>query len=222
MKMMEAREQLVYYGKELIGQRLTTGTGGNLSGFDRETGLMAITPSGIDFFATRPEDIVIMTLDGQVVEGTRKPSSEVDLHRIFYQHRPDIGGLVHSHSIYCTTIACMGWEIPPVHYVIGVAGKSVRCTPYCTFGSWELAQAALEGMKDRYAVLLGNHGVIAGAGTLKDAFDNLRSVEFVAELYYRTRSLGEPKLISSQQMDQVLEKFQTYGQPAESMPQEKE
>ena len=116
----------------------------------------------------------------------------------------------------------MGWEIPPVHYVIGVAGKSVRCTPYCTFGSWELAQAALEGMKDRYAVLLGNHGVIAGAGTLKDAFDNLRSVEFVAELYYRTRSLGEPKLISSQQMDQVLEKFQTYGQPAESMPQEKE
>ena len=213
MLMMEEREQLVHYGKELISQNLTTGTGGNLSIFDRKTGLMAITPSGIDFFATRTEDIVIMTLDGKVVEGSRKPSSEVDLHRIFYQNRADISALVHSHSLYCTTISCMGWEIPPVHYVIGVAGKSVRCTPYRTFGSWELAEAALEGMKDRYAVLLGNHGMIAGAGSLEDAFGNVRSVEFVAQLYYRTRCLGEPRLISDRQMDEVLEKFQTYGQP---------
>ena len=213
MLMMEAREQLVHYGKELITQHLTTGTGGNLSVFDRKTGLMAITPSGIDFFATRPEDIVIMTLDGQVVEGSRKPSSEVDLHRIFYQHRADIDALVHSHSLYCTTISCMGWEIPPVHYVIGVAGKSVRCTPYHTFGTPQLAQAALEGMEDRYAVLLGNHGMIAGARTLEDAFGNVRSVEFVAQLYYHTRCLGTPKLIGDREMDQVLAKFQTYGQP---------
>ena len=112
-----------------------------------------------------------------------------------------------------------GWEIVPALRPYLPRGRIFEKP---SFGSWELAQAALEGMKDRYAVLLGNHGVIAGAGTLKDAFDNLRSVEVVAELYYRTRSLGEPKLISSQQMDQVLEKFQTYGQPAESMPQEKE
>lgn len=214
MLMTEERLQLVDYGKRLITEHLTTGTGGNLSIYDRAQGLMAITPSGIDFFATTAEDIVIMTLDGKVVEGSRKPSSEVDLHRVFYQHRTDIDALVHTHSMYATAISCMGWELEPVHYVIGVAGKNVRCTPYCTFGTPELAQAALEAMEERYAVLLGNHGMLAGARTMDDAFGNARSIEFVAELYYRTKTLGTPKLISEGEMDQVLEKFQTYGQPA--------
>ena len=198
----------------LPAHHLVTFTWGNVGAVDETRQWMVIKPSGVEYDVMTADDMVVVEIaSGKVVEGSRKPSSEVDLHRIFYQNRADISALVHSHSLYCTTISCMGWEIPPVHYVIGVAGKSVRCTPYRTFGSWELAEAALEGMKDRYAVLLGNHGMIAGAGSLEDAFGNVRSVEFVAQLYYRTRCLGEPRLISDRQMDEVLEKFQTYGQP---------
>lgn len=215
MLMEKERLQLVDYGKRLITQKLTTGTGGNLSIYDPEKALMAITPSGIDFFDTKPEDIVIMTTDGHIVEGIRKPSSELDMHRIFYMHRKDITALVHTHSMYATTIACMGWDIEPVHYVIGCAGGTVRCAPYKTFGSWELAESAYEGMKGRNAVLLGNHGLIAGGGSLDDAFSNARATEFVAEVYYRTKSLGQPQLISDGDMAEVLRKFKTYGQQDE-------
>ena len=212
MLMEKERAQLVEYGKMLITQHLTTGTGGNLSIYDPQTGLMAITPSGIGFFETKPEDIVIMNLEGEVVEGIRKPSSEVDMHRIFYKHRTDVTALVHTHSTFATTIACMGWDIEPIHYVIGVAGGNVRCTPYTTFGTWELAESALEGMKDRSAVLLGNHGLIAGGGSIDDAFGNARSIEFISEIYCRTQALGGGKILSDSDLDVVLKKFKTYGQ----------
>ncbi len=215
MLMIEQRKQLVDYGKLLIDRGLTTGTGGNLSIFDPTQKLMAITPSGIAFHDTTPEDIVIMNLDGQVVEGIRKPSSEVDLHRIFYQNRSDILAVVHSHSTYCTTISCMGWTLPAVHYALGVAGGDVRCAPYRTYGSYELAQGALESMEGRYAVLLANHGMLAGGSNIAEALDNVATVEFVAELYYRTKSLSgpdQPQIIGDEQMIEVMRKFGTYGQ----------
>ncbi len=215
MLMISEREQLVDYGKRLVDQGLTSGTGGNLSIYDPKTKLMAITPSGIAFHATTPEDIVIMNLDGEIVEGTRKPSSEVDLHRIVYQNRSDLLAVVHSHSMYCTTIACMGWTLPAVHYALGVAGGDVRCAPYRTYGSYELAQVTVEAMADRYAVLMGNHGMMAGGGNIAEAFDNVATVEFVAELYYRTKSLAgpdQPKIIGDEQMIEVMKKFGTYGQ----------
>ena len=208
----EIREKIVEYGRMLLEKNLTTGTGGNISIYDRESGLIAISPSGIDYMETKIEDIVLMNLNGEIVEGHRKPSSEHELHRIFYNNREDISALVHTHSIYAATISCMNIDLPPVHYMVAVAGDNVRCAEYATFGTKELARNALKGMKDRKAVLLANHGMLAGADTIERAFTIAEDIEFCCELYYRTKSIGEPVLIKPDEMIRMREKFKTYGQ----------
>jgi L-fuculose-phosphate aldolase len=212
MLMKQEREQLVEYGKKLVTSGLTKGTGGNLSIFDREKGLIAITPSGIDYFETKLEDIVIMNLDGKIVEGNRMPSSEYELHKIFYEKRDDIDAIIHAHTMYATTISCLAWELPAVHYMIALAGKNVRCADYATFGTMELAENAFESMKDRRAVLLQNHGLLAGANDLANAFNTTEEIEYCAELYYRTKCIGEPVILPDTEMTLMAEKFKTYGQ----------
>ena len=107
----------------MISSGLTKGTGGNISIFNREQGLVAISPSGLEYYETKPEDVVILNLDGEVVEGERKPSSELDMHLIYYRNREDINALVHTHSPYAKTIASLGWELPAVSYLIAFAGR---------------------------------------------------------------------------------------------------
>jgi len=209
--MEEVRIEIVEYLQKLITHGLTKGTGGNISVFDEKTGLMAISPSGMDYFKLVPEDVVVMDLDGKVVDGKRKPSSEYDMHRIFYQKRKDIKSVVHAHSPYASVLACMNWGIEPCTYLVGSAGKNVRCTKYETFGTYELAESALEGMKDRYAVLLGNHGLLAGGADLESAFDTAEEIEFCAQIYYRCKAVGDPVILSDEQMAVVLKKFETYG-----------
>ncbi|WP_313755766.1 L-fuculose-phosphate aldolase [Tissierella sp.] len=210
--MKSQREQLVEYGKKLITSGLTKGTGGNLSIFDREQKLIAITPSGIDYFNIKPEDIAIMDIDGEQIEGSKAPSSEFEMHRIFYEKRTDIDAIIHTHTIYATTISCLRWQLPAVHYMIALAGKDVRCAEYATFGTKELAENAFEAMKDRKAVLLANHGLLAGANNLENAFNVTEEIEYCAELYYRTKSIGEPIILSDKEMELMSEKFKTYGQ----------
>ncbi|WP_422444802.1 L-fuculose-phosphate aldolase [Thermoanaerobacterium sp. DL9XJH110] len=212
MLLQKERELIVEYGKKLITHRLTRGTGGNISIFNREKGLLAISPSGMDYFETKPEDVVILDLNGKIVDGNRKPSSEYDMHKIFYEKRGDINAVVHTHSVYATTIACLNWDLPPLHYLIGFAGKTVRCTKYTTFGTRELAETAFEGMKDRFAVLLGNHGLLAGGNDIEYAFNTAEEIEFCCEVFYRTKCIGEPVILTDAEMDIVLEKFKTYGQ----------
>lgn len=211
MKMEKERLEIVEHLKMLITHGLTKGTGGNISVFDPETQLMAISPSGMDYFTLTAEDIVVMDLHGNVVDGKRKPSSEYEMHSIFYRERPEIRAVVHAHSTYSSVLACLNWGIEPCSYLIGSAGKDVRCTKYETFGTPELAQSALEGMKDRYAVLLGNHGLLAGGADLPSAFDTAEETEFCAEIYYKCKAVGEPVILSDAQMEVVLKKFETYG-----------
>ena len=211
MLMEKERQEIVEHLKMLITHGLTKGTGGNISVFDPEKELMAISPSGMDYFTLTPEDIVIMDLHGNVVDGRRKPSSEFEMHSIFYRERPEIRAVVHAHSTYSCVLACMNWGIEPCTDLIGSAGKNVRCTKYETFGTAELAQSALEGMKDRYAVLLGNHGLLAGGPDLPTAFDTAEETEFCAEIYYKCKAVGDPVLLNDAQMDVVLKKFETYG-----------
>ena len=211
MLMEKERQEIVEHLKMLITHGLTKGTGGNISVFDPEKELMAISPSGMDYFTLTPEDIVIMDLHGNVVDGRRKPSSEFEMHSIFYRERPEIRAVVHAHSTYSCVLACLNWGIEPCTYLIGSAGQNVRCTKYETFGTAELAQSALEGMKDRYAVLLGNHGLLAGGPDLPTAFDTAEETEFCAEIYYKCKAVGDPVLLNDAQMDVVLKKFETYG-----------
>lgn len=211
MLMEKERTEIAAHLKMLITHGLTKGTGGNISVYNKELKLMAISPSGMDYFKLEPEDIVIMDLDGKIIDGKRKPSSEYEMHSIFYRERKDILSVVHAHSPYASVLACLNWNLPPCTYLIGAAGKNVRCTKYETFGSYELAVSALEGMRDRYAVLLGNHGLLAGGGDLSAAFDNAEEIEFCSEIYYKCKAAGEPVLLSDEQMDVVLKKFETYG-----------
>lgn len=212
MLMKEARDQLIAYGKKLVETNLTKGTGGNLSIFDRESGHMAITPSGIDFFEIQPEDIVIMTLDGDIVEGERTPSSEWVMHKIFYENREDIDAMIHAHTMYATVMATLRWDLPPSHYMVAVAGKNVRVADYATYGTPELAENAYEAMKDRRAVLLANHGIIAGAQDLLNAFNIVEEVEYCSEVHIKAKSVGEPVILDDAEMTHMLERFETYGQ----------
>ncbi len=210
MILEKERLAVVEYGKKLVSTGLVKGTFGNISIYNREQNLMAISPSGKDYFETTPEDIVVLNLEGEIVDGTCKPSSEYDLHRIFYQRRRDINAVVHTHSTYATILSCLQWEIEPVHYLIAYAGDKIPCTPYVPFGSYELAEVAYETMGDRYCCLLGNHGLLACGSSIAYAFDVAEQMEFVSELYYKAKSVGEPKLISSEYLSGLMEKFKTY------------
>lgn len=208
--MEEERKQVVIHGKKLLEERLTTGSGGNISILNREEGLVAISPSGKDYFETKIEDIVIIDLEGNVVEGDLKPSSEKDMHLIFYKNRENARAVVHTHSKYATAISAMGWDLKPVHYLIGFAGKDVKCAKYAIYGSKELAENAMEAIQGRNAVLLANHGLITLGEDIERAFSTAQYLEYVSEVYYLAKTLGEPKLLSDDQMEDVMKKFGTY------------
>lgn len=212
MLMEKARKEIIEYGKKLVASNLTKGTGGNLSVFDRENGYMAITPTGIDFFEIQPEDIVIMDLEGNVVEGNRLPSSEWEMHLLQYKERTDLDAVIHAHTTYATVLACLRWELPATHYMIAVAGKNVRCAEYATYGSHELALNATKAMRERRAVILANHGILAGANDLLNAFNIIEEVEYCSQIYYMAKSIGEPIVLPDEEMNLMAKKFKTYGQ----------
>lgn len=212
MLLKNERELIVTYGKKMISNGLTKGTGGNISIYNREQGLMAISPTGIDYFETKAENVVVLNLDGDIVDGILKPSSELNMHSIFYKQRDDISAIVHTHSPFATTIASLNWDLPAVSYLVAYAGLNVKCAKYATFGTKELAQVAFQSMEDRYACLLANHGLLAGAKTIAQAFNIAEEIEYCAEIYYRAKSIGEPVILSDEEMQLMLEKFKTYGQ----------
>lgn len=212
MLMEKARQELVEYGIKLVDSGLTKGTGGNLSVFDREHGWMAITPSGIDFHQIQAEDIVILDLKGKLVEGTRKASSEWEMHLDQYRERDDMNAIIHAHTMYGGVLSCLRWELPATHYMIAVAGPTVRVADYATFGTPELARNATEAMKERKAVFLANHGILAGEKDLLNAFNVVEEVEFCSEIYVKACGIGQPVILSEAEMTKMAEEFKTYGQ----------
>lgn len=216
MRMNEARRQIAAYGRRMSADRLSTGTSGNLSIYDPAEGLMAISPSGMAYDAIAPEDVVVMDLEAHVVEGGRKPSSEWALHTTFYKHKPHARAVVHTHSVYCTTLAVLGEPIRAVHYVIGDAGAAeVPCAPYQLFGTEALAEAAMKVCGKSDGVLLGNHGLVCCGKDIKSAYGLACNLEFIAELQCRAMSIGKPNVLTEEQMAEVMVKFQSYGQPGE-------
>lgn len=212
MLLEKERNEIIEYCNKLITQGLTKGTGGNISVFNREENLMAISPSGIEYDKLTPEDIVVLDLQHNIVDGKNKPSSELSMHSIFYRKREDINSVVHTHSTFAKTLASLRWGLPAVSYLVAYAGRNVRCAEYASFGTDELAENAFAAMQDRKAVFLANHGMLVGATDLKNAFNIAEEIEFCAEIYYRTKQLGEPVLLSDEEMDHMLDKFKSYGQ----------
>ena len=212
MLLAEEREAIVKFGRRLITANLTTGSGGNLSVFNRARDLVAIKPSGVEYFDLEPDDVVVMAPDGRVVEGRLKPSSECGFHLGLLRARPDINAVVHTHSAYATTLACLNWELPAVHYLVGFSGDKVPLAPYATFGSPELAENILRAIGAYNACLLANHGLVAVGNNLATAFATAEEIELVARIYYQAKCIGTPVILPDEEMARVCGKFKTYGQ----------
>lgn len=211
MNELALRKQIIATALEMNARGLNRGKSGNVSArFD--TGFL-VTPTGMAYESTQPVDIVAMTQDG-TARGPRLPSSEWRFHRDIYAARREVGAIVHAHSPFATSIACLGRDIPPFHYMIAVAGgKDIRCAAYATFGTQQLSDHALGALAGRKACLLANHGMIAVGASLTAALALAVEVEALAEQYWRALQIGPPNLLSDVEMEIVLEKFCSYGQP---------
>lgn len=203
------RQKMVRTAQRLVTLSLNRGTSGNIG--VRHEGSFLVTPSGIPAEEMSPDGMVAMDYSG-VILGAGKPSSEWRFHRDILAARLEIGAVIHTHSRYATSLACLNREIPPFHYMIAVAGgDTIRCAPYALFGSQELSGLALQALENRKACLLGNHGMIALGNDLTDALAVVVEVESLCEQYLSALQVGEPHILSDSQMQEVLEKFKGYG-----------
>lgn len=213
MMLAAERAALIATARRMTATGLNPGTAGNLS--LRVEGGFLVTPTGMDYDALLPGDIVLMRMDG-VHEGRRQPSSEWRFHRDILRARPEIGVVLHAHAMFATTLACLRRDIPPFHYMIARAGgATIRCAPYATFGTEELSRHAVAALEDRLACLLANHGMIVIGETLERTLTLALEVENLAETYWRTLQLGPPAILDEAEMSRVIEKFKTYGKQTE-------
>jgi L-fuculose-phosphate aldolase len=173
-----------------------------------------VTPTGLPYDALAPDDLVFVRLaDGQPL-GRRAPSSEWRFHRDILAQRPEFAAIVHTHSACATALACHGMGLPAFHYMVAAAGGSdIRCAPYATFGTQALSDHALAALSGRRACLLAHHGVIACGESLPSALTLAIEVEHLATMYLAARTLGEPPRLPADEMQRVIDKFATYGQP---------
>nr|WP_211483935.1 class II aldolase/adducin family protein [Corallococcus exiguus] len=189
---------------------LNQGTSGNLS--QRVEGGFLLTPSGMNYETMTPEDLVLMRFDGSH-EGHRKPSTEWQLHRDIFQARPEVGAVLHTHSMFSTTLACLRRGIPAFHYMVSAAGGTdIRCAEYATFGTPELARHMMVALEGRKACLLANHGMVAVGMDLAAAWKLAVEVETLAAMYWRALQLGEPVVLDDAEMERVFQQFRGYGQ----------
>ncbi|MBK7658051.1 MAG: class II aldolase/adducin family protein [Betaproteobacteria bacterium] len=203
------RERIVHTARAMNALGINQGKSGNVSA--RVEGGFLVTPSGIPYEHLLPVDLVHVGLDGQA-SGPREPSSEWRFHRDIYRTRPEAGAVVHTHSSYATTFACLGRAIPPFHYEVAFAGgKDIRCAPYRTFGTQELSDVALAALEGRRACLLAQHGAIAFGTDLADALRLADKVEHLARIYWQALQVGEPPLLSDGEMALMAERFRHYG-----------
>ncbi|MFM8631719.1 MAG: class II aldolase/adducin family protein [Betaproteobacteria bacterium] len=214
----DAANSIVSVMQRLDALGLNRGASGNCS--VRTSVGFLITPSGIPPEKLTEAAMVTMSLSEPYQAGmvrgmampAANPSSEWRFHHDIYLQRPDVNAIVHCHSAFATSLACLHKEIPAFHYMIAVAGGSnIRCAPYALFGTQELSNQALQALQDRKACLLANHGMIAVGRDLADALGIAVEVESLCEQYWRALQIGEPILLSDAQMSDVMEKFKTYG-----------
>ncbi len=191
---------------------INQGTSGNISLRHGEG--MLVTPTSTPYEAMQPEQIVYMHLDGSH-DPAQRPSSEWRFHRDILKARPEVNAVVHAHPPYSTMLAIMGMEIPPVHYMVACAGgDTIRCAPYATFGTQELSDHAVAALEGRLACLLEHHGMIAVGPSLSKAMWLAVEVETLARQYHGCLQIGTPRLLSKEEMKNVLGRIAGYG-PAE-------
>ena len=202
------RREIVATALEMNALGINRGKSGNVSA--RVAGGFLITPSALPYDQTQPEDIVMVREDGSAT-GRHLPSSEWRFHRAIYAARPEVRAIVHAHSPFATTLACLDRGMPAFHYMVAVAGGAdIRCASYATFGTQALADEVSRALDGRKACLLSHHGMIAAGASLKAALALAVEVETLAEMYWRALQIGEPTLLSDGEMKGVLARFADY------------
>jgi len=207
---IELRHEIVAVSRALDGAGLMPNKSGNVS--CRVPGGFLITPSGVPYGQLDAGQVVELTADGNAVESGLRPSSEWRMHGAIYAQRPEVAAVVHTHSPRATALSCARLGIPAFHYMIALAGGSIRCMPYATFGTEELARNAVCGLDGRRAVLLANHGVVAVGASLREAHSVAFEVENLALQYLELRAAGlDPVVLDDAELGRVIEKFTDYG-----------
>ena len=214
MNEQDLRQQLLAAVQRLDSLGMNRGSTGNVSA--RWGQGMLITPTGMGADDLRAQDLVWVGWDGSV-QGDWQPSSEWHFHLAAYQARADVNAVVHTHSTHATALACLRRPLPAFHYMVAVAGgDSVPLVPYFTFGTEALSQAVGVALQDRLACLLANHGLVAAGTTVAHAMKVVQEVESLCQVYLQALAVGEPALLSADDMATVLEKFRSYGRAARS------
>jgi L-fuculose-phosphate aldolase len=205
----DLRQAVIATALEMNALGINRGKSGNVSA-RIDTGFL-VTPSGMPYGEITADDIVAMGPDGSHA-ASRRPSSEWRFHRDIYAARDDAKAIVHTHSPFATTLACLDRGIPAFHYMIAVAGGSdIRCAPYATFGTQQLSDLAVRALDGRRACLLAHHGMIAIGESLPAALALALEVETLAEMYWRALQVGEPRVLGEEQMQEVLARFGSYS-----------
>ena len=215
MKNLDQRNQIIEYCLKLNSTNLSPLRSGNISirtKEDEKDGYL-ITPSGKKYETLKPEDIVFMSLneDAENEGSSNKPSSEWRFHRDIYSNKKEAQAIVHAHSPHATAVSSHGKTIPPFHYMIALAGgEDIKCAEYATFGTEELSRNVINALQERSACLMSNHGQVAFGKNLEDAFELAQEIENICHQYIIALKLGQPKILSFEEMKKVLDKAKNY------------
>ena len=212
MKNLEKRKEVIKYSIKLNTTNLSPLRSGNISVRSIENSVegFLITPSGKKYDTLKEEDIVFVSSDGNH-DTNLKPSSEWRFHKDIYLKKPDAKAIVHAHSPHATAVSAHGKDIPAFHYMIALAGgDSIKCAKYATFGTQELSDNIIDALENRKACLMSNHGQVAFGENLESAFELAEELENICHQYINTIKLGDPKILSSSEMDVILEKVKNY------------
>ncbi len=203
------KEQILDIASRMDSEGMNHGTSGNISARVRDG--MILTPSSIPYKEMEAKDLLLVDLNGATLQRENsqyKPSSEWRIHADIYKHRQEINAVIHCHSINATAIACHGRKIPSFHYMVAIAGgEDIKCAKYATFGTAQLSKNTITALEERLACLLAQHGQVSIGKDLERAFNIAINVEVLANIYIRSSSLGEPKSLSKEEMELVIQKF---------------
>lgn len=207
---IQFRQDIIDVARQFTRRGLSVGKSGNVS--VRYTDGCLITPSALSYDQLEIADIVHLDLQGNVSNQNQLPSSEWHFHCDIYNKRKDVNAVIHMHSTYCTTLACAHKHIPAFHYMVAVGGgKDIPLVPYALFGTEELSNHVVKGLTNRNACLMANHGVVIVGGDLHSTLNLAEEVENLAKQYCEVLKIGQPHILSDSEMDEVLEKFKSYG-----------
>jgi L-ribulose-5-phosphate 4-epimerase len=213
MLLEKLREIVWKCNLELPKNDLVKMTSGNVSGRDPESGLVAIKPSGVSFEDLTTEDIVVVDMDGRVVEGKLKPSTDTDTHLYVYQHRSDVFGIVHTHSTYASSFAALGQPIPACLTSCGMLGGEVPLGGYAPIGGADIGQEIIDKIGRALAIIMQNHGVFTIGSSPQQATKMAVEVEEIAKITHLAMLRGQPIMLSESQLEFMVDLYQNnYGQ----------